>query len=76
MDMSIWETCEAVERHRDRLSGEWAFVGTRVPVSALFNNINDGASLDDFVAWYEVDRSLAEQVIACQIERLQSVSGT
>ena len=76
MDLSIWERCKAVERHPDRLSGDWVFVGTRVPISALFDNINDGATLEDFLAWYQgVDRSHAETVIDCQIRRLQDIAG-
>ncbi len=77
MDASIWGSCDAVERHPDRLSGNWAFVGTRVPISALFDNINDGATLDEFLEWYEgVERSQAEIVIDCQMKRLQTVTCT
>ena len=33
--MTNWETCPAVERRPEKLSGAWVFQGTRVPVSAL-----------------------------------------
>ena len=36
--MIDWDTCDAVERNPLRVSGAWVFRGTRVPVSALFEN--------------------------------------
>ena len=50
--MVDWSQCEAVERQEARVSGSWVFKGTRVPVTALFDNLEDGASLDDFVEWF------------------------
>jgi uncharacterized protein (DUF433 family) len=47
-----WSTCEAVERDPARVSGAWVFRGTRVPVTALFENLEDGAQLADFVEWF------------------------
>ena len=31
--MADWESCNAVERHPDIVSGAWVFVGTRVPMN-------------------------------------------
>lgn len=50
--MIDWNTCAAVEREPDRVSGAWVFRGTRVPVTALFENLEDGAQVADFVAWF------------------------
>ncbi len=50
--MSIWQSCTAVERDPDIVSGAWVFRGTRVPVSALFENLEDGAQIKDFVEWF------------------------
>jgi uncharacterized protein (DUF433 family) len=62
--MSNWEKCEAVERHPDRVSGEWVFRGTRVPIAALFENLRDGASIEEFLAWFPgVERSQVEAVL-------------
>ncbi|HEX8011998.1 MAG TPA: DUF433 domain-containing protein [Casimicrobiaceae bacterium] len=47
-----WSTCSAVERDPDRLSGAWVFRGTRVSVSALFENLEDGAVASKFVEWF------------------------
>lgn len=60
--MLDWTTCAAVERSPARVSGAWVFGGTRVPVKALFENLEDGATLDQFLEWFPgVTR---EQVLA------------
>lgn len=33
------------------LSGAWVFRGTRLPVAALFENLEDDASVHEFVDW-------------------------
>ena len=50
--MIDWSSCSAVERGPSRVSGAWVFRGTRVPVAALFENLEDGASIQDFVQWF------------------------
>lgn len=50
--MIDWQNCLTVERSPDRVSGAWVFRGTRVPVTALFENLADGASIDDFLEWF------------------------
>lgn len=50
--MFDWSSCEAVESDPAVLSGAWVFRGTRVPVAALFENLEDDASLHDFVEWF------------------------
>jgi uncharacterized protein (DUF433 family) len=47
--MFDWSSCSAVERDAERVSGAWVFRGTRVPVSALFENLEDGVQIDEFV---------------------------
>ena len=62
--MEQWQDCDAVERHPEKLSGAWAFRGTRVPLAALFENLRDGASLDQFLVWFPgVQRSQVEAVL-------------
>jgi uncharacterized protein (DUF433 family) len=46
--MSDWSSCTAVERSSDKVSGAWVFRGTRVPVKALFENLEDGATWINF----------------------------
>ena len=50
--MLNWSECPAVERAPERVSGAWVFTGTRVPVRALFENLEEGASINDFLQWF------------------------
>jgi uncharacterized protein (DUF433 family) len=50
--MSDWSSCTAVERSPEKLSGAWIFRHTRVPVKALFENLEDGATVDQFLEWF------------------------
>jgi uncharacterized protein (DUF433 family) len=50
--MIDWSTCTAVEKDPSRVSGAWVFRGTRVPVTALFENLEDGAQVADFIQWF------------------------
>ena len=43
-----WADCPAVEQDLQRVSGAWVFRGTRIPVAALFQNLEDGVSLAEF----------------------------
>jgi uncharacterized protein (DUF433 family) len=51
--MLDWSKCAAVERVPGKVSGAWLFKGTRVPVSALFENLESGATADDFLDWFQ-----------------------
>lgn len=55
-----WSQCPAVESVPGRLSGAWVFRGTRMPVSAVFENLEAGATVDETVDWFHISK---EQVI-------------
>lgn len=50
--MMDWAQCVAVERQPGKVSGAWVFKGTRVPVRALFENLQGGARVEDFLEWF------------------------
>ena len=50
--MIDWSSCTAVERDPGRVSGAWVFRGTRVPVAALFENLEDGVSIGEVVGLF------------------------
>ena len=50
--MTDWDACRAIERDPSRVSGAWVFRGTRVPVYTLFENLKDGATIEQFLEWY------------------------
>ncbi len=69
--MMNWSSCAAVERDPEKVSGSWVFRGTRIPVVALFENLEGGASVDDFLAWFPgVTREQVEAVLEYTIESL------
>lgn len=73
--MKQWETLEAVERSPDKVSGAWVFRGTRVPVSALFENLCDGATLEQFLEWFPgVKRTQVEAVLNYEIMAFAGVA--
>lgn len=75
--MLDWSQCPAVERDPERLSGAWVFRGTRVPVAALFENLESGASLDEFLEWFPgVTREKAEGVLEHAARSLLVETGT
>jgi uncharacterized protein (DUF433 family) len=62
--MLDWSNCSAVERVPGKVSGAWFFKGTRVPVAALFENLEGGATVDDFLEWFQgVGREQVESVL-------------
>jgi uncharacterized protein (DUF433 family) len=49
---------------QERSRGAWLFKGTRVPVAALFENLEGGATVDDFLEWFQgVTREQVESVL-------------
>lgn len=72
--MFDWSTCSAVERNPERVSGAWVFKGTRVPVTALFENLEDGASVNDFIEWFPgVSKEQVESVLEFAAQTLVDV---
>ena len=59
-----WSQCAAVESIPGKVSGAWVLKGTRMPVSAVFENIAGGASIDDLMEWFDgLDREQVKAVI-------------
>ena len=56
-----WSKCPAVESVPGRVSGAWVFRGTRMPVAAIFENLEDGLSIEEIMEQFDVTR---EQVTA------------
>jgi uncharacterized protein (DUF433 family) len=62
--MIDWSQCPAAERISGKVGGAWLFRNTRVPVKALFENLEGGARVDEFLEWFEgVSRDQAEAVL-------------
>jgi uncharacterized protein (DUF433 family) len=56
-----WSQCAAVESVPGKVSGAWVFRGTRLPVATVFENLEDGVSIEEIMEQFDVTR---EQVTA------------
>jgi uncharacterized protein (DUF433 family) len=56
-----WSKCAAVESVPGKVSGAWVFRGTRLPVATIFENLEDGLSIEEIMEQFDVTR---EQVTA------------
>jgi uncharacterized protein (DUF433 family) len=56
-----WSECTAVESIPGKVSGAWVFRGTRMPVAIVFENLEDGMTIDEIMEQFPVSR---EQVMA------------
>ena len=71
--MIDWTSCAAVERKPDRVGGAWVFRGSRVPVSALFANLEGGATVDEFLDWFPgVSREQVNGVLEHAVSSLRN----
>ncbi len=75
--MVVWNQCPAVEQDPDKVSGAWLFRGTRVPVSSLFENLRDGATVEQFLDWFPgVERWQVESVLDHETRSLKDVAAS
>ena len=55
-----WSQCPAVESIPGMVSGAWVFKDTRMPVSIVFENLEAGATIDEIMEWFHLNR---EQIV-------------
>ena len=48
-----WSRCAAVESVPGKVSGAWVFRGTRIPVAAVFENLEDGLTIDQIAQMFD-----------------------
>ena len=58
-----WSRCPLVESVPDKVSGAWVFKGTRTPVAVIFENLEDGMTIDEVVAQFPVTREQVKAVL-------------
>ena len=72
--MLDWSQCSEVERSPEKVSGAGVFRGSRVPVRSLFENLESGASIDDFLNWFPgVERRQVEAILEYAKQSLAEV---
>ena len=67
-----WSQCPAVESVPGKVSGAWVFRGARIPVVAVFENLEDGLTVNEIVEM--CDGLKQEQVKAVLDFAAQSLS--
>ena len=58
-----WSQCPAVESVPGRLRGAWVFRDTRMPVSAVFQNLEVGATVDEITEWFDIPKEQVVEVL-------------
>jgi uncharacterized protein (DUF433 family) len=48
-----WSQCSAVESVPGKLGGAWVFRGTRIPVAAIFENLDDGLTIAEITDMFD-----------------------
>ncbi len=68
-----WSKCAAVESIPGKVSGAWLFKGTRTPVATIFENLEDGLTIDEVVAQFAVTRQQIQAVLEFAARSLDPV---
>src|SRR5882672_7915117 len=71
-----WSQCAAVESIPGKVSGAWVFKGTRTPVAVVFENLEDGMTIDEVMEQFPVTREQVKAVLELAARSLDApVSG-
>jgi len=58
-----WSQCLEVESVPGKVSGAWVFRGTRMPVATVFENLEDGMTIEEIVEQFDVTREQIKAVL-------------
>ena len=58
-----WSQCAVVESVPGKVSGAWVFKGTRTPVAIIFENLEDGMTIDEAMEQFPVTREQVKAVL-------------
>lgn len=67
-----WSQCPAVESVPGKLSGAWVFRNTRMPVSAVFANLEAGATIDEITEWFHISKEQVNEVLEFAAQSLSA----
>ena len=63
MPVLDWSQCPVVESVPGKVSGAWVFRGTRTPVAIIFENLEDGMTIDEVMDQFPVTRDQVKAVL-------------
>jgi uncharacterized protein (DUF433 family) len=58
-----WSRCPAVESVPGKVGGAWVFKGTRTPAAIVFENLEDGMTIDEVLEQFPVTREQVRAVL-------------
>jgi uncharacterized protein (DUF433 family) len=58
-----WSQCPVVESIPGKVSGAWVFKNTRTPVAIVFENLEDGMTIDEVMEQFPVTRAQVTAVL-------------
>jgi uncharacterized protein (DUF433 family) len=58
-----WSGCPEAESVIGKVGGAWVFRGTRLPISAVFENLEDGMTIDEVVEQFDVSVDQVKAVL-------------
>lgn len=47
-----WSQCPYVDRDPERMGGVWCFKGVRLSVASLFDHLEHGVTVDEYLEWF------------------------
>ncbi len=72
-----WSQCEAVEKVPGKVSGTWVFRGTRIPVASVFENLEDGLTVDEIAEMFQgLTRQQIRTVLDFAAQSLSAPAGS
>jgi len=69
-----WSQCSAVESVPGKVGGAWVFRDTRMPVKLVFENLEDGMSIEEITEQYDVTQEQVKAVIDFAARSLDMVT--
>ncbi len=67
-----WSQCPVVESLPDRLSGAWVFKDTRMPVAAVFENLEAGSDIEEIIEQFHIPRPQIQAVLEFAARSLEA----
>jgi len=58
-----WSECPDVESVPGKVGGAWVFRGTRTPVAVVFENLEDGMTIEELMEQFPVTREQVKAVL-------------
>jgi uncharacterized protein (DUF433 family) len=69
-----WSQCPEVESVPGKVSGAWVFRGTRLPVATIFENLEDGLTIEELVEQFDVTKEQIKAVLEFAARSLDTPS--